>query len=145
MELNELTKEILGAAFHVHTVMGAGLLESVYATALIYELRKRGMQVAAEVVIRPAGKLPPASVTGMQVAAEVVIPVLYEGVDLGLSFRADLIVDGRVILEIKSVQALSPIHSKQLLNYLKLTGLPIGLLLNFNTISLRDQIVRLMN
>ena len=123
MELNELTKEILGAAFHVHNVMGAGLLESVYATALIYELRKRGMQVAAEVVI----------------------PVLYEGVDLGLSFRADLIVDGRVILELKSVQALSPIHSKQLLNYLKLTGLPVGLLLNFNTISLRDQIVRLMN
>ena len=123
MELNELTKEILGAAFHVHTVMGAGLLESVYATALVYELRKRGMQVATEVAI----------------------PVLYEGVDLRLSFRADLIVDGRVILELKSVQALSPIHSKQLLNYLKLTGLPVGLLLNFNTISLRDQIVRLVN
>ncbi|MEJ7661561.1 MAG: GxxExxY protein [Hymenobacter sp.] len=65
--------------------------------------------------------------------------MLYDGVDLGLSFRADLIVEGRVILELKSVQALSPIHSKQLLNYLKFTGLPVGLLLNFNTISLRDQ------
>ncbi|HEX8327509.1 MAG TPA: GxxExxY protein [Hymenobacter sp.] len=123
MELNELTKAILGAAFRVHTVLGPGLLESVYAAALVYELRKRGLQVAAEVSI----------------------PVLYEGVDLGLGFRADLVVEEQVILELKSVQALAPIHSKQLLNYLKLTGLPIGLLLNFNTISLRDQIVRLVN
>lgn len=123
MELNELTRTVLGAAFQVHTVLGPGLLESVYAAALVYELRKRGMLVATEVSI----------------------PVLYDGVDLGLSFRADLIVESRVILELKSVQALSPIHSKQLLNYLKLTGLPVGLLLNFNTISLRDQIVRIAN
>ena len=123
MELNELTRSVLGAAFQVHTVLGPGLLESVYAAALVYELRKRGMLVTTEVNI----------------------PVLYDGVDLGLSFRADLIVESRVILELKSVQALSPIHSKQLLNYLKLTGLPVGLLLNFNTISLRDQIVRIAN
>ena len=123
MELNKLTESILSAAFRVHTVLGPGLLESVYAAALAYELNKRGLLVTTEVAI----------------------PVLYEGVDLGLSFRADIIVDGRLILELKSVQALAPIHSKQLLNYLKLTGLPAGLLLNFNTISLRDQIVRLVN
>jgi len=123
MELNVLTGEILSAAFRVHTVLGPGLLESVYAAALTYELRKREFRVATEVAI----------------------PVLYEGVDLGLHFRADLVVDGRVILELKSVQALAPIHSKQLLNYLKLTGLPAGLLLNFNTLSLRDQIVRMVN
>lgn len=90
MELNESTKAIPSAAFQVRTVIGAGLLESVYATALVYELRKRGMQVATEVVI----------------------PVLYDGIDLGLSFRADLIVEDRVILELKSVRALFPIHSK---------------------------------
>ncbi|MGI4735128.1 MAG: GxxExxY protein [Janthinobacterium lividum] len=123
MELNKLTESILGAAFRVHTVLGPGLLESVYAAALTYELRKRELLVATEVNI----------------------PVLYEGIDLGLNFRADIIVEQRVILELKSVQVLAPIHSKQLLNYLKLTGLPAGLLLNFNTISLRDQIVRLVN
>lgn len=123
MELNKLTESILGAAFRVHTVLGPGLLESVYAAALTYELRKRELLVATEVNI----------------------PVLYEGIDLGLNFRADIIVEQRVILELKSVQVLASIHSKQLLNYLKLTGLPAGLLLNFNTISLRDQIVRLVN
>ena len=123
MELSELTERILGAAFQVHTVLGPGLLESVYAAALTYELRERGLVVATEVAI----------------------PVLYGTVDLGLSFRADIIVEGKVILELKSVQALGAIHSKQLLNYLKLTKLPVGLLLNFNTISLRDQIVRLVN
>ncbi len=123
MELNKLTESILAAAFRVHTVLGPGLLEFVYAVALAYKLNKRGLLIATEVTI----------------------PVLYEGVDLGLAFRADIIVDGRVILELKSVQALAPIHSKQLLNYLKLTGLPAGLLLNFNTISLRDQVVRLVN
>ena len=123
MELSELTERILGAAFRVHTVLGPGLLESVYAAAMAYELQQRGLRVAAEVAI----------------------PVLYGSVDLGLSFRADIIVEDLVILELKSVQALGPIHSKQLLNYLKLTKLPVGLLLNFNTISLRDQIVRLAN
>jgi len=123
MELNALTEKILSAAFRVHTVLGPGLLESVYAAAMAYELRKRELLVAAEVAV----------------------PVLYEEVDLGLHFRADLIVEGRVILELKSVQALAPIHSKQLLNYLRLTGLPTGLLLDFNTISLRDQIARLVN
>ena len=92
MELNKLTESILAAAFRVHTVLGPGLLESVYATALAYELNKRGLLVATEVTI----------------------PVLYEGVDLGLSFRADMTVNGRVILELKSVQTLAPIHSKQL-------------------------------
>ena len=122
VELNELTKDILGTAFQVHTVLRPGLLESVYSAALTYELRK----------------------CGLRVATEVAIPVLYDGVNLGLLFRADIVVEERVILELKSVQALAPVHSKQLLNYLKLTGLPAGLLLNFNTISLRDQVVRLV-
>ena len=79
----------MGGAFQVHTALGPGLLESVYAAALTYELRKRGLLVATEVAI----------------------PVLYDGIDLGLVFRADLVVEGLVILELESVQALAPIHS----------------------------------
>lgn len=123
MEVNELTSRILNAAFRVHTVLGPGFLESVYEAALLHELRKAGLQVAAQVEI----------------------PVVYDGVKLDLTFRADVIVDSRVIPELKSVQELSPIHSKQLLNYLRLSGLKVGLLLNFNTLHLRDQIVRLVN
>lgn len=93
MEVNEVTSRILNAAFRVHTVLGPGFLESVYEAALLHELRKAGLHVAAQVEI----------------------PVVYNGIKLDLTFRADLIVESRVILELKSVQQLSPIHSKQLL------------------------------
>jgi GxxExxY protein len=123
MERDELTGRILGAAFRVHTVLGPGLLELVYEVALTHELRKAGMLVATQ--------------------AEM--PVVYDGIKLDLAFRADMIVEGLVILELKSVEALAPVHSKQLLNYLRLSGLKTGLLLNFNTVSLKDQLIRLSN
>ncbi len=123
MERDELTGKILGVAFRVHTVLGAGLLESVYEAALAHELRKAGLLVATQVEM----------------------PVVYDGIRLDLAFRADMIVESRVILELKSVESLAPVHSKQLLNYLRLSGLKTGLLINFNTISLKDQLIRLSN
>ncbi|ALW84260.1 GxxExxY protein [Hymenobacter sedentarius] len=123
MEKDELTGRILGIAFRVHTVLGPGLLESVYEVALAHELRKAGLLVATQVEM----------------------PVVYDGIRLDLAFRADIVVEGRVILELKSVEALAPVHSKQLLNYLRLSGLKTGLLINFNTISLKDQLIRLSN
>ena len=123
MEYDELTGQILKVAFRVHTVLGPGLLESVYEVALAHELRKAGLLVATQVEM----------------------PVVYDGIRLDLAFRADVVVEGRVIIELKSVEALAPVHSKQLLNYLRLSGLKTGLLLNFNTVSLKDQLVRLSN
>ena len=123
MEKDELTGRILGVAFRVHTGLGPGLLESVYEIALAHELRKAGLLVATQVEM----------------------PVVYDGIRLDLAFRADMIVESAVILELKSVEALAPVHSKQLLNYLRLSGLKTGLLINFNTISLKDQLIRLSN
>ncbi len=123
MERTDLTGRILGVAFRVHTVLGPGLLESVYEVALAHELRKAGLLVATQVEM----------------------PVVYDGLRLDLAFRADMVVESQVILELKSVEALAPIHSKQLLNYLRLSGLRVGLLINFNTASLKEQIVRLVN
>ena len=123
MEKDELTGRILGVAFRVHTGLGPGLLESVYEVALAHELRKAGLLVATQVEM----------------------PVVYDGIRLDLAFRADMIVENAVILELKSVEALAPVHSKQLLNYLRLSGLKTGLLINFNTISLKDQLIRLSN
>ena len=123
MERDELTGQILGTAFRVHTILGPGLLEAVYEVALAHELRKAGLLVATQVEM----------------------PVVYDGIRLDLAFRADIVVEGRVIVELKSVEALAPVHSKQLLNYLKLSGLKTGLLINFNTVSLKDQLIRLSN
>ena len=122
MDLEALTGRILNAAFRVHSVMGPELLESVYEAALAHELRKAGLRIATQVEV----------------------PVVFNGIKLDIAFRADIIVESLVILELKSVEALAPVHSKQLLNYLRLLGLKIGLLLNFNTISLKDQLVRLV-
>lgn len=123
MELETLTGRILQAAFRVHSVMGPGLLESVYEAALTHELRK----------------------TGLRVATQVEVPAVFDGIKLEVAFRADMIVEMQVILELKSVEALAPVHSKQLLNYLRLSGLKVGLLLNFNTVHLKDQLIRLVN
>ena len=123
MELEALTSRILSAAFRVHSAMGPGILESVYQAALTHELRKAGFRIATQVEI----------------------PVVFDGIKLDVAFRADIIVEALVILELKSVEILAPVHSKQLLNYLNLSGLKVGLLLNFNTVSLKDQIVRLVN
>ena len=121
MGQDTLTERILGCAYKVHTGLGMGLLESVYEFALAHELRKAGLLVATQVEV----------------------PAVYDGIRLNLAFRADIIVEGEVILELKSVEALAPAHSNQLTNYLKLSGLKTGLLLNFNTIHLRNQIIRI--
>ena len=123
MELEVLTGRILHAAFRVHSLMGPGLLESVYEAALAHELRKAGLRVATQVEV----------------------PAMFDGIKLDVAFRADMVVEAQVILELKSVEALAPVHSKQLMNYLRLSGLKVGLLLNFNTISLKDQLIRLVN
>ena len=123
MDENKISELILGTAFKVHSVLGPGLLESVYEVVLAYELRKNGLFVETQ---KP-------------------IPVIYEDVRLDLGFRLDLVVENKVAVELKSIEALAPVHHKQLLTYLKLANYKLGLLLNFNTSLLKDQIARLVN
>jgi GxxExxY protein len=123
MEVNTITGEILDACIKVHRVLGPGLFESVYETALVYELNKRNMFVAQQ--------------------AEV--PVLYEGIRIMPAFRADIIVEKSVIIEVKSVEELERKHYKQLTNYLHLSGLKVGLLVNFNVELLKKGFHRIVN
>ena len=123
MELNEITGAIIEAAIHIHKCLGLGLLESVYQKILAYELRKRGLRVEEEV---PIG-------------------VHWDGLEMDLGFRADLVVEGQVIVELKSVETTAPVHRKQVLTYLKVTGLQVGLLINFGEALLKDGIWRLVN
>jgi GxxExxY protein len=123
MTENEVAKEIVNAAYRIHTTLGPGLLESVYEATLAYELEKHGLQVVRQ---QP-------------------IPVVYESVRLDMGFRADLIVGGKVIVELKSVEAISPVHRKQLLTYLRLSDKRLGLLINFNVELIRDGITRVVN
>ena len=120
MHENDVAKIVVDAAFKVHTTLGPGLLESVYREVLKYELEKRGLPVEKEVVI----------------------PVIYEEVRLDIGFKADLIVAGLVIIELKSVEEIHPVHGKQLLTYLRLANKRLGLLINFNVSLLKDGIKR---
>jgi len=120
---NEAARQIVDAAYRIHTSLGPGLLESVYGTLLAFELEKRGLRVIRE--------------------AE--IPIFYEQTRISVGFRADLIVDDQVIVEIKSVDALAPVHKKQLLTYLRLSGKRLGLLINFNVALIKDGITRVAN
>lgn len=117
------SKTVLDCAFKVHTALGPGLLESAYQACLFYELTQKGLFVEKE---KP-------------------VPMVYEGVQLDAGFRIDLLVERSLILELKSVNQLDQIHTAQLLTYLKLTNLRFGLLLNFNVISLKDGIKRVVN
>lgn len=109
-ELNKITEAVLGAAIEVHRNLGPGLLESAYRECLRYELLQRGYKALQEVPL----------------------PLIYKGVELDCGYRLDLLVNAPVIVEIKSVESLAPIHEAQLLSYLKISGEKIGLLLNFN-------------
>ncbi len=120
---NEIAKNILDKSFLIHRELGPGLLESVYQKVLCYELEKLGLKVESEVFI----------------------PFTWDTLCFENGFRADLIVEGKVIIEIKSVQLIAPVHLKQLLTYLKLTKLKLGLLLNFNEALLKDGIKRVVN
>jgi GxxExxY protein len=122
MQLDEISGAIVDAAMKVHTHLGPGLLESSYEACLVHELRKRGLSVDAQVPL----------------------PILYDGVRLDAAYRLDLLVEGQVVVELKSVEQLLPIHEAQLMSYLKLSGLKVGLLINFNVVHLRDGIRRRM-
>ena len=117
-----LTERIIGLAIKVHRLLGPGLMESVYEACLSHELHRDGIAATRQVWL----------------------PVLYDGMRLDNGYRADLIVDGRVVLEIKSVEHLLPLHQLQLLTYLRLGGYRIGLLMNFNSVRLKDGLRRLV-
>lgn len=121
MDFDALSHSVIGAALEVHKALGPGLLESAYSRCLAIELERRGLFFQREVPI----------------------PLVYRGVPLDVSYRADFIVEERLIIEVKSVQKLEGIHRAQLLTYLKLTGLGVGLLFNFNTQMLRSGTIRL--
>lgn len=123
MEDEALFEEILNAAFAVHSALGPGLLESAYARCLAVELAERG--ISAE--------------------AEVVLPINYRSRKIESAFRVDLLVEKRIVVELKSVVELTPLHLAQVLTYLKLLNLPSGLLINFNTVRLKDGIRRIFN
>jgi len=123
MTENEIAKEIVDAAYKVHTTLGPGLFESVYETIMARELAKRGLQVIRQ---QP-------------------IPVVWENVHMEAGFRADLIVENKVIVEIKSVESMAPVHRKQLLTYLRLARKRLGLLINFDTELIKDGIARVVN
>jgi GxxExxY protein len=120
-ETNEIARQIVDAAFAVHTALGPGLLESVYEVCLAHELRKRGLTVRQQVVL----------------------PVHYDGVRLDAGLRLDLLVNDTVIVEIKAVENLLPVHKAQALTYLKLTGCRLALLINFNVPVIKEGIHRL--
>ena len=123
MTENEIATIVVDASLRVHRTLGPGLLESVYQAALSYELQKRGLAVVQQLGL----------------------PVQYEGVKLDLGFRVDLVVGERVVIEIKSVEALAPVHKKQLETYLRLMDLRLGLLINFNVELIKDGIQRVAN
>ena len=120
---NELSHAIIGCALRIHSALGPGLLESAYQACLQFELQK----------------------TGLQVDVQKALPLVYHSVKLECGYRADLVVENKVIIEIKSVESLADIHMAQVLTYLRLADLRLGLLLNFNVIHMKDGIRRIVN
>jgi len=123
MHENEITGIIVDASYKIHTTLGPGLLESVYEKVLTYELANRGLHVVTQ---QP-------------------IPVVYDSVRLELGFRADMVVADKVVIEVKSVDAVAPVFAKQLRTYLKLMDLKVGLLINFNVNLIKEGITRVVN
>src|SRR5215471_13348775 len=123
MTENEIAKEIVDACFKIHTKLGPGLLESVYERVLLYELQKRGL-----LAVRQRG-----------------IPVVYESIRMNFGFRPDLIVEEKVIVELKSVEILAPVCKKILLTYLRLSDKRLGLLVNFGAEFIKNGITRVVN
>ena len=123
MDINELSSRIIGAAIEVHKTLGPGLLESAYEECLSHEFSFRNFSFERQKSL----------------------PLIYKGKKLDCGFRLDLVVENAIILELKSCEKIEPIHKAQLLTYLKLSGLHLGLILNFNTTVMRDGIVRIVN
>ncbi|MGA7161330.1 MAG: GxxExxY protein [Bacteroidota bacterium] len=123
MHENEIATKIVDAAFKIHKIVGPGLLESGYKAILVHELTKRGLHFTRQQVV----------------------PVAYEQVRFDEGFRADVIVENKVIVELKSVETIAPIHKKQLLTYLRLTDKRLGLLINFGDVLIKNGITRVVN
>ncbi len=123
MKIDTITKEIIGSAIEIHKELGPGLLESAYETCLEYELTQKGFDLERQKIL----------------------PVRYKKIELDAAYRLDIVVENRVIIELKAVENLLPIHTAQLLSYLKLAELPVGLLINFNVPKLKDGIKRIVN
>ncbi len=123
MSENEIGEMLLGCAIRVHSALGPGLLESAYEACLIYELDKAGLKTTRQVPV----------------------PLIYTEVELDVGYRIDLLVEEIVIVEVKAVEQLLPIHTAQLLSYLRLSGRKLGYLLNFNTVQMRKGIKRVVN
>lgn len=122
MELNDLTYKIIGCVYNVHSELGPGLLESTYEVCLEHEILK----------------------TGLNVERQRALPVVYDDIKLDAGYRIDLLVENKIILELKSVDEIAPIHKAQLMTYLKLSGLKLGLLLNFNVQQMKTGINRII-
>ena len=123
MTENEIATQIVDSSFKVHTKLGPGLLESCYEAVLAYELRKRGLAVERQ---KP-------------------IPIVYEDIELDEGFRADLVVEEKVIVELKSIEKVAPVHKKQTLTYIRLAEKRLGLLINFGENLIKDGISRIVN
>ena len=123
MDINGLSNKIIGAAIEVHKNLGPGLLESIYEECLCHELNLRGFSIERQ---KP-------------------LPITYKDKLLDCSYRLDIVVEGAIVLELKSCEKIEPIHKAQLLTYLKMSGFSLGLLLNFNVSVMRDGIVRVVN
>jgi len=122
-KLNKITETIIGSSINIHRELGPGLLESAYEACLVYDLTK----------------------TGLKVEQQKPLPITYRGIKLDCAYRIDLLVDNLVIVEIKSLDNILPIHKVQLLSYLRLSDIKLGLLINFNVDVLKDGIVRIVN
>jgi GxxExxY protein len=122
--LNELSHQVMSAAYTVHSELGPGLLESAYKACLVYELRKHGIETSVEVAV----------------------PLVYDQSKLGdVGYRIDILAAGELVVEVKALATIAPVHCAQLVSYLKLSGRRLGLLINFNTVSLKDRIYRRVN
>ncbi len=123
MQLNQISGQIVQAAMRVHTALGPGLLENAYEGCLFYELQT----------------------SNIAVRRQVVLPVLYRGIEIELGYRLDLLVAEAVVVELKAVNEILPLHKAQVLSYLKLSDIKLGLLINFNVLHLKDGITRMVN
>lgn len=123
MSVDEITSEIINSAMKIHTALGPGLLESAYEACLCHELRKRGSRADRQVVL----------------------PIHYDRIEVDEGYRIDLLVEGLVIVELKTVEKVLPVHTAQIISYLRLSGLNVGLILNFKQEHMRDGIHRYVN
>lgn len=122
-ELNQLSREVIGAAIEVHKNLGPGLLESIYQNCLFHELQERGISFTAQAVV----------------------PITYKGTEIPKEFILDFLIEDQIVLELKSVETVLPIHEAQLVTYLKLSEKPLGLLINFNVTKLTEGLTRRVN